>query len=142
LNLSVCFSKADPPAYLSGGQLGRLDKGSILVSTLVLAALTKRYIEDPFRSGRKGSPWFAQRMRAALADMVAPHFPPPEADGAVPGLLPAVLSSMFAASITWWLEGGRPVPPREIAARSAELASAVIAQAGGSQAATRRWAEQ
>jgi AcrR family transcriptional regulator len=83
--------------------------------------------------GRNGSPWFAQRMRAALADMVAPHFPPPEST-ATPGLVPSVLSSMFTASITWWLEGGRPVPPREIATRSAELAGAVIAQAHAWQA--------
>lgn len=78
--------------------------------------------------GRKGSPWFAQRMRAALTDMVAPHFPPPE-NTVTPGLVPSVLSSMFVASITWWLEGERPVPPREIATRSAELAGAVIAEA-------------
>ncbi|MFI0899424.1 TetR/AcrR family transcriptional regulator [Streptomyces sp. NPDC020983] len=80
--------------------------------------------------GRRGSPWFAQRMRAALADMVAPHFPPPE-NSVAPGLVPSVLSSVFAASITWWLEGGRPVPPREIATRSAQLAGAVIAEANG-----------
>lgn len=80
--------------------------------------------------GRKGSPWFAQRMRATLSDMAAPHFPPQE-NTATPGLVPSVLSSMFVASITWWLEGGRPVPPREIATRSAELAGAVIAEANG-----------
>ena len=54
--------------YLSGGHLGRLDKASILALTLVLAALTKRYIEDPFRSGRKGSPWFTPFV-AALTGM-------------------------------------------------------------------------
>ncbi|MGP4112066.1 TetR/AcrR family transcriptional regulator [Streptomyces sp. 4N509B] len=85
--------------------------------------------------GRRGSPWFAQRMRAALADMVAPHFPPPR-DESTPGLLPTVLSSMFAASITWWLENDRPLPPREVALRSADLAAAVIARANGWQPST------
>ncbi|MDT0544668.1 MULTISPECIES: TetR/AcrR family transcriptional regulator [Streptomyces] len=75
--------------------------------------------------GRKGSPWFAHRLHATLADMVAPHFPPQE-DTALPGLVPAVLSSVFTASITWWLEADGPVPPREIATRSAALAGAVI----------------
>jgi AcrR family transcriptional regulator len=78
--------------------------------------------------GRKGSPWFADRMRASLTDMVAPHFPPPKTT-ATPGLVPAVLASMFAASITWWLEHDRPIPPREIATRSASLAAAIITEA-------------
>lgn len=37
--------------YASGGQLGRLDKALIIVGALVLAALTKTYVEDVFRSG-------------------------------------------------------------------------------------------
>jgi hypothetical protein len=40
---------------------------------------------------------------------------------------------MFTQSIIWWLENDRPYPPREIAARSAQLAGAVIAEAN-------RWA--
>ncbi|WP_158604332.1 acyltransferase family protein [Nocardioides mangrovicus] len=35
--------------YLSGGTLGNLDRLVIIVTTLVLAALTKRFVEDPFR---------------------------------------------------------------------------------------------
>jgi hypothetical protein len=42
---------------------------------------------------------------------------------------------MFAQSITWWLDHGRPCPPREIAARSARLAGAVIAEANRGTAA-------
>ena len=75
--------------------------------------------------GRKGSPWFADRMRAALSAMVTAHLPAAETD-----LVPAVLGAMFTQSITWWLEAGRPVPPREIAATSARLAGAVIREAG------------
>lgn len=37
---------------VSGGHLGRLDKAVILVVTLVLAHLTKKYVEDAFRFGR------------------------------------------------------------------------------------------
>lgn len=88
--------------------------------------------------GRKGSPWFAERMRAALTDMVTEHLDPYPDPSASPGspdsppaesLPAAVLGAVFAQSITWWLDHGRPCPPREIAARSARLAGAVIAEA-------------
>lgn len=38
--------------YASGGSIGVLDAAVVLVVTLVLAALTKRFVEDPFRAGR------------------------------------------------------------------------------------------
>ncbi|SDK52381.1 Peptidoglycan/LPS O-acetylase OafA/YrhL, contains acyltransferase and SGNH-hydrolase domains [Cryobacterium psychrotolerans] len=38
--------------YVSGGALGRLDKVIILVITLVLAAATKTYVEDRYRTAR------------------------------------------------------------------------------------------
>jgi len=41
--------------YVSGGRLGPLDQAAILVVTLVLAVLTKRFVEDPFR--RPGRSW-------------------------------------------------------------------------------------
>jgi peptidoglycan/LPS O-acetylase OafA/YrhL len=40
--------------YLSGGRLGLLDQVSILLLSLVLAELTKRFVEDRFRSGGAG----------------------------------------------------------------------------------------
>jgi AcrR family transcriptional regulator len=76
--------------------------------------------------GRKGSPWFADRMRTALSAMVTEHLPAERTD-----LVPTVIGALFTQSITWWLEAGRPVPPREIAATSARLAGAVIREAGG-----------
>jgi AcrR family transcriptional regulator len=85
--------------------------------------------------GRRGSPWFASKMRASLTDMVKEHVGPPAAAAGPSGaptsdsLPAAVLGAMFAQSITWWLEHDRPYPPREIAARSARLAGAVIAEA-------------
>jgi AcrR family transcriptional regulator len=90
--------------------------------------------------GTKGSAWFATRMRDSLTDMVKEHLPVPEpprpphrsAQPAPPdGLAATVLGAMFTQSITWWLERGRPCPPREIAMRSAQLAGAVISVANG-----------
>lgn len=97
--------------------------------------------------GRKGSTWFAARMRASLTDMVKEHLQVPEvprpsarpgqpAPAAPPdGLAATVLGAMFTQSITWWLECGRPSPPREIATQSAQLASALISVANGWAAA-------
>jgi AcrR family transcriptional regulator len=93
--------------------------------------------------GKKGSSWFAAKMRASLTDMVKEHLQVPKAPrppgrpgqpapAAPPdGLAATVLGAMFTQSITWWLECGRPSPPREIAMRSAQLASAVISVANG-----------
>jgi hypothetical protein len=36
---------------------------------------------------------------------------------------------MFVEAITWWLEQGRPYTPKEIATRSALLASALFKEA-------------
>lgn len=89
--------------------------------------------------GRKGSPWFAAKMRSSLTDMVKEHLPAPAAPAPRPGaaaphaapdgLAATVLGAMFTQSIVWWLEHDRPSPPREIAAQSAHLAGAVIAAA-------------
>jgi peptidoglycan/LPS O-acetylase OafA/YrhL len=42
--------------FVSGDHLGFLDKVAIIVCSLVLAALTKRLVEDPFRRPRWGRP--------------------------------------------------------------------------------------
>jgi AcrR family transcriptional regulator len=72
--------------------------------------------------GRKGSPWFADRMRSALAAMSSRHLPGRDADA----LVPSVISAMFVQSILWWLEHDRPYPPDEIAEQSSRLIRAVI----------------
>jgi AcrR family transcriptional regulator len=81
--------------------------------------------------GKSGSPWFANTMRSTLADMVKEHLPLPDSPTAPASaeLVPTVLAAMFVQAITWWLEHDRPSPPRTIATQSAQLASAVIAQA-------------
>ncbi|HEX5114651.1 MAG TPA: TetR/AcrR family transcriptional regulator [Pseudonocardiaceae bacterium] len=77
--------------------------------------------------GRKGSPWFADRMRSALAAMSSRHLP----GGAADALAPSVISAMFVQSILWWLEHDRPCPPDQIAGQSAHLIRAVIEAAAG-----------
>lgn len=84
--------------------------------------------------GRRGSPWFANRMRATLAGMVSEHLEIPGSSsgpgrGAADALVPTVLAAMFVQAITWWLDHGRPVPPQEIATQTAKLAEAVINEA-------------
>nr|WP_237555029.1 TetR/AcrR family transcriptional regulator [Streptomyces sp. SID4948] len=93
--------------------------------------------------GKKGSTWFAAKMRASLTDMVKEHLlvpealqPPARPGQSAPasppdGLAATVLGAMFTQSITWWLERGRPSPPEEIAMQSAQLASALISVANG-----------
>ncbi len=86
--------------------------------------------------GSKGSPWFVRKMRAALADLVKErgqgHLPhrPGASSQAVHSfsdeLVPDLVSAMFVEAITWWLEQGRPYPPREIATRTSQLASALF----------------
>jgi len=87
--------------------------------------------------GRKGSPWFVRKMRASLAGLVKergnlPHGPDASARPAhtfSDEFVPDLVSTMFVEAITWWLEQGRPYTPREIATRSALLASALFKEA-------------
>jgi AcrR family transcriptional regulator len=72
--------------------------------------------------GRRGSPWFADRMRSALAAMTSAHLPGGDADA----LAPSVVAAMFLQSILWWLEHDRPGAPEDIAQQSARLIRAVI----------------
>jgi hypothetical protein len=88
--------------------------------------------------GSKGSPWFARKMRVTLTDLVKEHEHIPVGQPAdVRHLLmfsdtfvPDLVSAMLIEAITWWLEQGRPYPPKEIAARCALLVSAILKEAG------------
>jgi AcrR family transcriptional regulator len=87
--------------------------------------------------GSKGSPWFVRKMRASLAGLVGElgHLPhgPNASNRAVhtfpDGFVPDLVSTMFVEAITWWLEQERPYAPREIATRTALLASALFKEA-------------
>lgn len=76
--------------------------------------------------GRKGSPWFADRMRSALATMSSTHLPNEDADA----LTPSIVAAMFVQSILWWLDHDRPCPPEAMAEQSSKLIRAVLRAAG------------
>jgi len=87
--------------------------------------------------GRKGSPWFVRKMRAALSSLVKkrgrlPHGPDASAHPVhlfSDELVPDIVSAMFVEAITWWLEHGRPYTPKEMATRAALLAAALFKEA-------------
>jgi AcrR family transcriptional regulator len=86
--------------------------------------------------GAKGSPWFAHKMRAALADLITARGRRPHGVGVdrrvhtfSDPFVPDLVSALFVEAITWWLEQGRPYTPTEMATRTARLASAIFAEA-------------
>src|SRR6266536_6108583 len=129
------FEEAMSALLAAVGDLGREHPPEIWVTFFEHIA----EYEQLYRAllGRKGSPWFVWKMRAALAGLLKergrlPHGPNASdrplhsfSDAFVPDLV----SALFVEAITWWLEQGRPYTPREIATRSALLASALFKEA-------------
>jgi len=81
--------------------------------------------------GRKGSPWFVLKMRAALVGLIKefarlalPTGIPlyPASDEFVPDLV----ATTFVEAITWWLEQGRPYSTQEITRRCIALSLAIF----------------
>ena len=117
------------------GELGREHPPEIWVKFFEHIAQYERLYRALL--GRKGSPWFVKKMRTSLSGLVKergrlPHGPDASArpvhtfsDEFVPDLV----STMFVEAITWWLEQGKPYTPKEIATRSALLASALFKEA-------------
>ncbi len=92
--------------------------------------------------GKKGSPWFAQKMRARLAELIKEHGSLEDTHETVmPAhvpqpvhpfsdmFVPDLVASMIVEAITWWLEKGQPYTPREMATKTAILTSAVFREA-------------
>jgi AcrR family transcriptional regulator len=87
--------------------------------------------------GKKGSPWFVWKMRAALAGLLkergqlphGPNAPNRPLHSFSDAFVPDMVSALFVEAITWWLEQGRPYSPREIATRTALLAAALFNEA-------------
>jgi AcrR family transcriptional regulator len=97
--------------------------------------------------GEKGSPWFVRKMRTRLAELIkergnwGPHRPIKSAHAAhlaqpshqahpfSDTFVPDLVAAMFVEAITWWLEQGEPYPPKELATKTALLASAVFREA-------------
>jgi AcrR family transcriptional regulator len=90
--------------------------------------------------GRTGSQWFANRMRATMAEIVVRHLVDEPIGsnghrGAAVGrpagaLMPTLLASLYVQTVTWWLENDQQTSPRELAEQFAQIASAVIAASG------------
>jgi AcrR family transcriptional regulator len=88
--------------------------------------------------GRKGSPWFVLKMRAALVELIKQyeHLPFFQSVGSLKD--PAsmayardILATLCVETIIWWLEQGRPYTAQEIARRCAFLATAIFKEIDG-----------
>ena len=92
--------------------------------------------------GKKGSPWFVQKMRERLAELIKEHGSVEDPQGPsmsaqVPHpahpfsdlFVPDLVATMIVEAITWWLEQGQPYTPKELATKTALLASAVFREA-------------
>lgn len=80
--------------------------------------------------GRKGSPWFVQKMRTSLIELLKQyeHLSSPDHPvyPATYVLIPNLLAAIIIETITWWLEQGKPYPAEEVAKHSLLLASAIF----------------
>ena len=129
------FEEAMRMLLAAVGELGRDHPAEIWVTFFEHIARYERLYRALL--GSKGSPWFVRKMRGALADLTKerarlPHGP----DGSTRPvhafsdmLVPDLVATMWVEAITWWLEQGRPYPPREIATRTALLAAALFKEA-------------
>lgn len=92
--------------------------------------------------GKKGSPWFVQKMRARLAELIMEHgsleseFGPNASEHAArlahpfsDTFVPNLVAAMLVEAITWWLEQEQPYTPKELATKTASLASVVFREA-------------
>jgi AcrR family transcriptional regulator len=129
------FEEAMSALLAAVGDLGREHPPEIWVKFFEHIAEYERLYRALL--GKKGSPWFVRKMRAALSDLVKErgHLPhaPNASDRSVhtfsDGFVPDLVSTLFVEAITWWLEQGRPYTPRQIATRTALLASALFKEA-------------
>jgi AcrR family transcriptional regulator len=129
------FEEAISALLSAVGDLGRDHPAEIWVTFFEHIADYERLYRALL--GRKGSPWFVWKMRAALAGLVKerghlPHgsnTPDRPVHTFSDDFVPNLVSTLFVEAITWWLEQGRPYTPREIATRSALLASALFKEA-------------
>jgi AcrR family transcriptional regulator len=129
------FEEAMSALLAAVGELGREHPPEIWVKFFEHIAAYERLYRALL--GSSGSPWFVRKMRTSLADLIKesghlPHRPNASARTIhtfADEFVPDLVSTMFVEAITWWLEQGRPYTPREIATRSALLASALFREA-------------
>ncbi len=95
--------------------------------------------------GKKGSPWFVQKMHARLTERITEHRSREGGHGpnmsahadhpahlAQPFSDPFVLdlvAALFVEAIIWWLEQGQPYTSKELATKTARLAASVFREA-------------
>jgi AcrR family transcriptional regulator len=132
------FEEAMSALFGAIGDLGREHPAEIWVKFFEHIAQYDRLYRALL--GKKGSPWFARKMRTDLAGLIEerwtlPHGSNSSAHAAHPGhpfsdtFVPDLVSAMLVEAITWWLEQGRSYTPKEMATRTALLASAVFREA-------------
>jgi AcrR family transcriptional regulator len=129
------FEEAMGALLSAVGDLGREHPAEVWVSFFEHIAQHERLYRALL--GKKGSPWFARKMRASLAGLIKergrlPHGPNAAeypAHTFADEFVPDLVSALFVEAITWWLEQGRPYTPREIATRTARLAAALFKEA-------------
>ena len=129
------FQEAMSSLLAAVGDLGRDHPAEIWVTFFEHIAEYERLYRALL--GKNGSPWFVRKMRAALANLVnergqLPHGPiggDQPTHSFADAFVPDLVSALFVEAITWWLEQGRPYTPREIATRTARLASALFKEA-------------
>ena len=134
------FEEAMSTLFQAIGEFGREHPADVWVRFFEQIAQYDRLYRALL--GKKGSPWFVQKMRERLAELIkehgsvgrphgpimsahAPHPTHPFSDMFVPDLVAA----MIVEAITWWLEQGQPYTPGELATKIALLASAVFREA-------------
>jgi AcrR family transcriptional regulator len=83
--------------------------------------------------GSRGSPWFAARMRARLADRITEHLTEGESRPRAGDLVPTLIAGMFVDAVTWWLDQDPRPASDEIAAQTDRLAVWMLAAAGATQ---------
>ena len=129
------FEEAMSALLAAIGDLGREHPAEIWVRFFEHIAEYERLYRALL--GKSGSPWFVRKMRAALAGLIHERgqLPHGSMGGDQPthsfadAFVPDLVSTLFVEAITWWLEQGRPYTPREIATRSARLASTLFKEA-------------
>lgn len=129
------FEEAMSALLNAVGELGREHPAEVWVAFFEHIAEYERLYRALL--GRKGSLWFVRKMRASLANLVKERGRFPHGADASSQVVhtfsdefvPDLVSAMFVEAITWWLEQGRPYTPKEIATRSALLASALFKEA-------------
>jgi AcrR family transcriptional regulator len=129
------FAEAMSALLAAVGELGQEHPAEVWVAFFEQIADYERLYRALL--GKQGSPWFARKMRAALAGLIEerghlPHGPNASTHSVhtfTDTLVPDLVATLFVEAITWWLEQGRPYTPREIATRTALLAAALFKEA-------------